>query len=419
MTFGQRIAQKRKEQGLSQEGLGEQLGVSRQAIYKWESDAAMPEIDKLITLSKLFSVPVGWLLGVEEAEPEKVSQDQEKLVEEVLSRYQAAQPPPRKSAWDKWPVRFLFAMCGIMIALLWGTSSKVKEMEQQYNDLHSSIYNVQSSVDRQIGSITGQVVRLLKSQNDLTAEWSAELASTDLRANTAAFAVRVVPRTYVEGMTAVFAARSGEDTVELPVEAGADHAFSGQITCPLTDDITVSVVLISGDKRETQLLNNFYGLYSNTFPDLQIDGLLWFDERDGVLPNQISTKNHRKQGIGVRNLDSGSGADPLNWYPDPPATLQVGLFRDRKLLFWYEGGREDVRVNNALTERYVWRRPQDVTLEPGHEYCEAIVYTDEYGRQQIYAREGLSYSEQSGSWEPSGPVDSIDFAGSSPIDWEF
>lgn len=39
MTVGQRIAQKRKELGLSQEGLGDKLGVSRQAIYKWESDA--------------------------------------------------------------------------------------------------------------------------------------------------------------------------------------------------------------------------------------------------------------------------------------------------------------------------------------------------------------------------------------------
>ena len=67
MTLGQRIAQKRKELGLSQEGLGERLGVSRQAIYKWESDAALPEIDKLITLSRIFSVSVGWLLGVEEA----------------------------------------------------------------------------------------------------------------------------------------------------------------------------------------------------------------------------------------------------------------------------------------------------------------------------------------------------------------
>lgn len=45
MTIGQRIAQRRKALGLSQEQLGAQLGVSRQAIYKWESDAALPEIE--------------------------------------------------------------------------------------------------------------------------------------------------------------------------------------------------------------------------------------------------------------------------------------------------------------------------------------------------------------------------------------
>ena len=67
MTTGQRIAAKRKELNLSQEALGEALGVSRQSIYKWESDASLPEIDKLIALSRLFGVSVGWLLGVEEA----------------------------------------------------------------------------------------------------------------------------------------------------------------------------------------------------------------------------------------------------------------------------------------------------------------------------------------------------------------
>ena len=41
MTVGERIAQKRKELGLSQEALGERMGVSRQSIYKWESDAAL------------------------------------------------------------------------------------------------------------------------------------------------------------------------------------------------------------------------------------------------------------------------------------------------------------------------------------------------------------------------------------------
>ena len=50
MTIGQRIAQKRKEHNLSQEALGEALGLSRQSISKWESDASLPEIDKLVAL---------------------------------------------------------------------------------------------------------------------------------------------------------------------------------------------------------------------------------------------------------------------------------------------------------------------------------------------------------------------------------
>ena len=40
MTLGQRIQELRKKQGLSQEALGEKLGVSRQAISRWEMDGA-------------------------------------------------------------------------------------------------------------------------------------------------------------------------------------------------------------------------------------------------------------------------------------------------------------------------------------------------------------------------------------------
>ena len=92
MTIGQRIAQKRKELGLSQEALGSKLGVSRQSIYKWEADSALPEVDKLIALSRLFGVSVGWLLGVEEppeadAAPAEtgggLTEAQLKMVEEI------------------------------------------------------------------------------------------------------------------------------------------------------------------------------------------------------------------------------------------------------------------------------------------------------------------------------------------------
>ena len=69
MTLGQRIQAERKRLGLSQEGLGEALGVTRQAISKWEADGAVPEVDKLVALSRLFHLPVGGLLGVEDAPP--------------------------------------------------------------------------------------------------------------------------------------------------------------------------------------------------------------------------------------------------------------------------------------------------------------------------------------------------------------
>lgn len=104
MTIGQRIAILRKQNHFSQEELGGKLGVSRQSIYKWENDASIPEIDKLIALCKLFSVSVGWLLGVEDL-PEQASptsesteqtneltEQQLKMVEEITARYIAAQP---------------------------------------------------------------------------------------------------------------------------------------------------------------------------------------------------------------------------------------------------------------------------------------------------------------------------------------
>ena len=92
MTTGQRIAAKRKERELSQESLGAELGVSRQTVYKWESDASLPEIEKLVALSRLFQVPVGWLQGVEEVpEATEFSEDQLKLLEELLGRYQRAE----------------------------------------------------------------------------------------------------------------------------------------------------------------------------------------------------------------------------------------------------------------------------------------------------------------------------------------
>ena len=55
MTFGEKIQKLRKEAGLSQEELAYQLGVSRQAISKWERDNGYPETEKIVRMSKIFA----------------------------------------------------------------------------------------------------------------------------------------------------------------------------------------------------------------------------------------------------------------------------------------------------------------------------------------------------------------------------
>lgn len=63
MMFGDKIAKCRKENNYTQEQLADLLGVSRQAVSKWESGTAYPETDKLIRMSKLFHCSLDYLLG--------------------------------------------------------------------------------------------------------------------------------------------------------------------------------------------------------------------------------------------------------------------------------------------------------------------------------------------------------------------
>ncbi len=63
MSIGTRIQQLRINNGLTQEQLAEKLCVSRQSISKWEMEQSLPEIDKIILMSKLFSVGTNEILN--------------------------------------------------------------------------------------------------------------------------------------------------------------------------------------------------------------------------------------------------------------------------------------------------------------------------------------------------------------------
>lgn len=62
MTFGDKLYKLRKEKGLSQESLAEQVGTTRQAISKWENNQGFPETEKLVVLGNVFGVSIDYLL---------------------------------------------------------------------------------------------------------------------------------------------------------------------------------------------------------------------------------------------------------------------------------------------------------------------------------------------------------------------
>lgn len=68
MTLEEQIKHYRKQAGLSQEKMAEKIGVSRQAITKWENGTGTPDIANLMAIADLFQISVDELLSNEKSE---------------------------------------------------------------------------------------------------------------------------------------------------------------------------------------------------------------------------------------------------------------------------------------------------------------------------------------------------------------
>lgn len=378
MTLGQRIAQKRKELGLSQEALGDQLGLSRQSIYKWESDSSVPEIEKLITLSKLFGVSVGWLLGVED-DADSTAQDtqqnnsgelnetQLKMVEEIVARYLAAQPAPKKRRG--WVNVAVVAAAIIVFASLF---SRLDQLDNRYSSLQNSVGNITYSVNSQIGGISNRVEEILKAQNALTAEYGSELVRMEIADNVAVFSAWAVPKTYTEGMTAEFVVDSDGELVTVNAVLEAGQKFTAELTAPLSDSMTVSVIFVLPDgTRQTQLLDTYYDLFTGSFPELSImDHLHFFGEK--VVDGQLELKDAY---ISAKSQREGKGGAKI-------VTAKLGLFRNQKLVAWAQPCEKPSNYIGFDDESF-YRLP-DLVLENLTQedvLAVAALVTDQYGRQ--------------------------------------
>jgi transcriptional regulator with XRE-family HTH domain len=85
-TFGQRFTRLRKQRGLTQEELGEKIGISGQAVSKWENDASMPDVGILVQLSDLLCVSLDELLGREIPSTRIVPAEERKNIDDMIFR---------------------------------------------------------------------------------------------------------------------------------------------------------------------------------------------------------------------------------------------------------------------------------------------------------------------------------------------
>ena len=89
MEFSEKLITLRKGRDLTQEQLAEQLNVSRQSISKWESGQVIPEVEKIIELSKAFNVTLDYLLKSSEIDELSVKTDMlEQRQKQLLNREQ-------------------------------------------------------------------------------------------------------------------------------------------------------------------------------------------------------------------------------------------------------------------------------------------------------------------------------------------
>ena len=109
MTLGERIAYYRGKLGLSQGELAEQLGVSRQAVSKWETDAGLPDLERLITLSRLYHITLDELVKGES--PEETAEAPEEIpVDAVIAK--PAAPSGQKT------IGYILLGVGLLCAVL-------------------------------------------------------------------------------------------------------------------------------------------------------------------------------------------------------------------------------------------------------------------------------------------------------------
>lgn len=399
-TLGQRIQEGRKAAGLSQEALGEQLNVSRQAVSKWESDAAIPELENLIAMSRIFGVSIGRLLGVEPERAEEPEQPPENggLTEKELAAVEAIAAKYAEEAQrhqrPKWSGRRK-AACALAVLLLLTAGILVKRqmdlIDRRFDEVQNQVIWIQDSVSREVGSLTAQMSNILDEKNHILASSQVTVTDFDAKAQTVTLQVSASPKEWTDTTTAVFTAALSDGRQFTAEGTGQNGSFTAEdFVVPMDQAIQLSVALMDGGSARTGSLETLYDCRPENF-QLEVDGF-W-----GAIWSS-SSRRIELSGLDLRIMANTNPAYPLEL---SPRAVDLCLYRNQET-----EPEQVIPVKEAVplfqqagyTDMSAFKYSASFDLAPGDMVVAAARVTDNLGMTS-WAILDIHYATETGTFQ--------------------
>lgn len=239
MTLGQNIQAARKAKGLSQETLAEKIGVSRQALGKWEKDTALPGLDNLQALAAELGTGVDALLGTEPSAPAAPAVTLDAMRDLLSAR--DAEEKRRRRLWGCAGGATFLILAGLLAGM-------ALQYERQINALNQNYAAIQSSYAAQQADLSAQISQLqdaVRMGETTVLDWRwlpADKLHRDAAGSWMPVQVQVTPRTAAEGTSARLAVRCGDETRLYDMTAAPDGSFAaGGLVFTVGDNYALSV----------------------------------------------------------------------------------------------------------------------------------------------------------------------------------
>lgn len=223
MTLGQNIQNARRAKGMSQETLAEKIGISRQALGKWEKDTALPGLDNLQALAAELGTGVDALLGAQAESPEAPAVTLDALRDLLAAR--DAEEKRRRRLWGGAAGAAFLVLAGLLAGTALQYERQIDALNQNYAAIQASYAAQQADLSAQISELQDAV----RMGETTVLDWRwlpADKLHKDAAGSWMPVQVQVTPRTAAAGTAARLAVRCADDTQLYDMTAAPDGSFA-------------------------------------------------------------------------------------------------------------------------------------------------------------------------------------------------